>query len=69
MPDNNDGEWLRDEMQNVVGLHEVSQGQVPGRVEAAKAIELREESDTSAASPRSSARPARPMSKGFWISV
>ncbi len=47
MPDNNDGDWLAQEMQNVVGLHEVSQGQVPGRVEAAKAIELLRESDTS----------------------
>lgn len=47
MPDNNDGEWIGAEMQNVVGLHEVSQGQVPGRVEAAKAIEMLRESDTS----------------------
>lgn len=46
-PDNSDGVWLVDEMMNVVGLHEVSQGQVPGRVEAAKAIELLKESDVS----------------------
>jgi hypothetical protein len=47
LPDNNDGTWLADEMMNVVGLHEVSQGQVPGRVEAAKAIELLREADAS----------------------
>ena len=47
MPDNADGEYIRQAMQDTVGLHEVSQGQVPGRVEAAKAIELLRESDTS----------------------
>lgn len=44
-PDNRDGDWIVDEMMNVVGLHEVSQAQVPGRVEAARAIELLKESD------------------------
>ncbi len=47
MSDPGDGEWIKDEMMDVVGLHEVSQAQVPGRVEAAKAIELLKESDTS----------------------
>jgi hypothetical protein len=47
MPENNDGAWIGDEMMNVVGLHETSQGQVPGRVEAAKAIEILRESDAS----------------------
>jgi hypothetical protein len=46
-PENKDGEWIRTEMQDVVGQHEVSQAQVPGRVEAAKAIELLRESDDS----------------------
>jgi hypothetical protein len=32
-------------MMHIVGLHEVSQAQVPGRVEAAKAIEMLKESD------------------------
>jgi hypothetical protein len=45
MPPNDAGEWISKEMMNVVGLHEVSQAQVPGRVEAAKAIELLRESD------------------------
>lgn len=45
MADNGDGEMLAGEMMNIVGLHEVSQAQVPGRVEAAKAIELLKESD------------------------
>lgn len=47
MRDPGDGEWIRQEMQDVVGLHEVSQGQVPGRVEAAKAIQALKESDQS----------------------
>lgn len=45
MPPNDAGQWIRNEMMDVVGLHEVSQAQVPGRVEAAKAIELLKESD------------------------
>jgi hypothetical protein len=68
MPDNNDGEWLRDEMQNVVGLHEVSQGQVPGRVEAAKAIELLKESDTSRLATLQRTT-GQAMSRGFWIAL
>jgi hypothetical protein len=46
-PENTDGEWIRQEMSDVVGIHEVSQAQVPGRVEAAKAIEMLKESDIS----------------------
>lgn len=45
MADNNDGDWIVREMQDIVGLHEVSQAQVPGRVEAAKAIEMLREAD------------------------
>jgi hypothetical protein len=37
--------YLEDQMMHIVGLHEVSNAQVPGRVEAAKAIELLKESD------------------------
>lgn len=47
MAASDDGAWLREEMQDVAGLHEVSRAQVPGRVEAAKAIELLKESDDS----------------------
>lgn len=47
MQDSGDGDWIKDEMMDVVGLHEVSNAQVPGRVEAAKAIELLKESDQS----------------------
>jgi hypothetical protein len=43
--DNGDGAWIEQQMMNIVGLHEVSQAQVPGRVEAAKAIEMLRESD------------------------
>lgn len=45
MPPNDAGAWISTEMMNVVGLHEVSQAQVPGRVEAAQAISLLKESD------------------------
>lgn len=47
MMDSQDGEWIKNEMMDVVGLHEVSQAQVPGRVEAAKAIEMLKEADQS----------------------
>jgi hypothetical protein len=39
------GAWIANEMMDVVGQHEVSQGQVPGRVEAAQAIQLLKEDD------------------------
>lgn len=42
-----EGDWIVEEMMHTVGLHEVSQAQVPGRVEAAKAIEMLKESDAS----------------------
>jgi hypothetical protein len=45
LPDNGDGAWLEEQMMHIVGLHEVSQAQVPGRVEAAKAIEMLKEAD------------------------
>ncbi|MGZ6852648.1 MAG: portal protein [Mycobacteriaceae bacterium] len=45
MPDNGDGAMIEEQMMHIVGQHEVSQAQVPGRVEAAKAIELLKESD------------------------
>lgn len=45
--DTGDGQLLEEQMMHIVGLHEVSQAQVPGRVEAAKAIEMLKESDAS----------------------
>lgn len=42
-----EGDWIVNEMMHTIGLHEVSQAQVPGRVEAAKAIEMLKESDAS----------------------
>jgi hypothetical protein len=45
MPPNDQGNWIAAEMMDVVGQHEVSQGQVPGRVEAAQAIQLLKEDD------------------------
>jgi hypothetical protein len=45
MQDNGDGAAIEEQMMHIVGQHEVSQAQVPGRVEAAKAIELLKESD------------------------
>jgi hypothetical protein len=65
LPDTGDGAWITEEMMHVVGLHEVSQAQVPGRVEAAKAIELLKESDVSRQSElRDTIKFA--ISEGFW---
>jgi hypothetical protein len=65
MPDNNDGAWITEEMMNVAGIHEVSQGQVPGRVEAAQAIELLRESDASRLAELIETT-AEAISEGFW---
>lgn len=59
------GDWLVEEMMNVAGQHEVSQGQVPGRVEAAKAIELLRESDTSRLSVLTNSIQSA-LAVGFW---
>lgn len=45
MPPNDAGAWIEQEMMDVVGIHEVSQAQVPGRVDSAKGIELLQEQD------------------------
>lgn len=45
MPPNDQGAWIENEMMDVAGSHEVSQAQVPGRVDSAKAIELLKEDD------------------------
>lgn len=65
MPDNGDGDWLRQEMMDTVGLHEVSQAQVPGRVEAAKAIDMLKEADVSRLSVLNDTTRAA-ISEGFW---
>lgn len=44
-PVGDEGEFILREMMHTAGQHEVSQAQVPGRVEAAKAIEMLKESD------------------------
>lgn len=65
MPPNDQGAWISTEMMNVVGLHEVSQGQVPGRVEAAQAIQLlKEDDDDRLAEMLRSISSA--ISEGFW---
>lgn len=46
-PVGDEGQFIIDEMMHTAGQHEVSQGQVPGRVEAAKAIEALKEADRS----------------------
>lgn len=64
-PENSDGDWLRQEMRDIVGLHEVSQGQVPGRVEAARAIqELRQSDDDHLHELIDTIKQA--TSEGFW---
>lgn len=64
-PEGTDGNWITSEMQDVVGLHEVSQGQVPGRVEAAKAIESLKEADLSRLQEMERTI-KRAVSEGFW---
>lgn len=44
-PVGDEGSFILEEMMHTAGQHEVSQAQVPGRVEAAKAIEMLKESD------------------------
>lgn len=65
MADNNDGAWLVSEMQDTVGIHEVSQGDVPGRVEAAQSIELLRQSDISRLSELTRTTNSA-ISNGFW---
>ena len=65
MLDNNDGAWIVEEMMHVVGLHEVSQAQVPGRVEAAKAIEMLKEADAGRQSELLRTIKMT-ISEGFW---
>lgn len=60
-----EGAWIVDEMMNIVGQHEVSQAQVPGRVESAKAIEMLKEADVSRnAELMNTIKTA--ISEGFW---
>lgn len=68
MADNNEGVWITEEMQHVWGLHEIMQGQAPGRVESARALELLKDPDI--------ARLAElhrtidnSISEGFWQSL
>lgn len=65
MPPNDQGQWISKEMMDVVGLHEVSNAQVPGRVEAAKAIELLKESDDGRLSELLRTIKSS-ISEGFW---
>lgn len=68
MADNGEGDWIGQEMMNVVGLHEVSQAQVPGRVEAAKAIEMLKEADSSRLAELNETTKAS-IAEGFWQSL
>lgn len=64
-PENSDGDWIRQEMEDVAGQHQVSNGEVPGRVEAAQAIEQLQNADDSHLSElRRSIKKA--TSEGFW---
>lgn len=65
MPGGDEGTFISDEMMNIVGLHEVSQAQVPGRVEAAKAIEMLREADDSRLAELNRTINAA-ISEGFW---
>lgn len=64
-PENSDGDWIRTEMEDVAGQHEVSNAQVPGRVEAAQAISLLlEEDDSHLSELRRTIKKA--TADGFW---
>ena len=65
LPDNGDGQWLVEEMNNVGGVRDVSRGDVPGRVEAARAIELLRESDIGRLAYCISTT-ATTIQRGFW---
>lgn len=67
-PDARTNDWIRAEMQDVVGVHEVSQAQVPGRVEAARAIELLKESDVSRLFELEGTV-KRSISNGYWMEL
>lgn len=64
-PEGSDGNWIVSEMQDVVGLHEVSSAQVPGRVESARAIESLKESDVSRLNQLEQTI-KKATSEGFW---
>lgn len=65
MADSGDGEYLSNEMMDIVGLHETSQGQVPGRVEAAQAISLLREADQTRLQEQLRTTKVA-ISEGFW---
>jgi hypothetical protein len=65
MPDNGDGDWLKEEMGHVVGVRPVSEGQTVGRVEAARALELLREADTSRLAYLIATQ-AVSISRGWW---
>lgn len=67
-PENSDGDWIVNEMRDVAGQHEISEGGVPGRVEAAQAIELLQNTDdTHLSELRRSIRSA--IAEGGWQSL
>lgn len=50
MADDGTAEWVTSEMRDIVGQHSVSEGDAPGRVDSARAIELLKAEDNSALS-------------------
>lgn len=64
-PENSDGDWIVAEMRDIAGQHETSHGQVPGRVEAARAIELLKQSDDSHLAELQRTIAAS-LSDGYW---
>lgn len=68
MPMGDEGSWIVDEMMHTVGIHEVSQGQVPGRVESARAIETLQNSDDGRLQEmRRTIKKA--TAEGFWMQL
>jgi hypothetical protein len=46
-PDSQDGVWIGEELDDAVGLHDVSRGEAPGRVDSAQGIENLQDADKS----------------------
>jgi hypothetical protein len=65
MADDGSGDWIVSEMQDAFGLHEVSQGGAPGRVDSAKALELLRNEDLSRLTVLNKTTGAS-TSDGFW---
>lgn len=66
LPDNGDGEWIVDELEHTAGVRGVSQGEAPGRVDSARALEMLKTPDTERLAELSRTIKTS-ISNGFWM--